>query len=178
MPRSGFRHHKQRWNADATFVFTRRMRVGEAKAPWVPAGTVVDKAKFARFLKRWWDAGLIEIQGWTVEGGRKALQEAQDRRRKPKAPPPVAPAAPEAPPPPPAAAPEAPPPVPEAPPPAAEAPPAELPDAEAEQELANDEAARGLKPLGKGLFQLPDGSKVKGRRKAIEALQAWKAKGS
>lgn len=79
MPR--MRHWKQRWDANADFVFTRRMRVGSTGAPWVPAGSDVDKVVHARLLKKWWAAGLIAIKGWTPALARTLARAKQEQRR-------------------------------------------------------------------------------------------------
>lgn len=67
MPANRLRHWKQRYDADAKFVFTRRLKLGlDKKKPWVlpgdpvPSGDVRIKGR----LKRWWHAGVIALADW------------------------------------------------------------------------------------------------------------------
>lgn len=89
-----FRHWKQRFDPNAEFVFTRRVRVGPKDAPWVPAGTVVDKVLHKRRLVTWWWAGLIAIKDWTPEKGRAIDRARQERRLGIQPPEPTPPATP------------------------------------------------------------------------------------
>lgn len=151
------RHWKQKWDPRAEFVFTRRVRVGPAKAPWAAAGSPVDKALYARLLKKWWKAGLIAIKDWTPARGRAALRDAQVARKAPVVE--VVPA------------------------PETGTDPAVETDVlidEATTEPAVEETPlpdattepAGLVALGSGWYELPDGTKVQGKAKAEAALAA------
>lgn len=62
-PRRRIRDWRERWDDNAPMAFTRRMRIGTTKAPFVPAGTKLTPAMRKRFglarLKRWWKVGLL-----------------------------------------------------------------------------------------------------------------------
>lgn len=71
------RHWKQHWDPSATFVFTKRLRMGDdPKKPFVMPGDPVTNAHREKLglvrLRRWWEAQVIQRSDFdpTVRGGK------------------------------------------------------------------------------------------------------------
>jgi len=60
------RHWKQQWHADAHFDFRRKLRIGEGYVyPGDPVTPGIRAMLGRHRLRRWWDAGAIEIHGFS-----------------------------------------------------------------------------------------------------------------